>query len=256
MPVADPEVCSRGSETRGRVHPCTQTTRGVGHTIVAAGTLKVATKVLVREQRSPLLRGVIPREHPQEERRSCPKVKTADVKGAPECIKISEFMHGITNPELIKRLHDNFPKSVDEIMRVTTTFLRGEVAASNHERKKPFLSWKQQEANQKQNSKKKATRTNKGKFKAPPPMTTPVEKRNHAKFCEFHGEVGHNTNEYMQLKKQIEEMLKSWKLSHLIKELKQNNEKEQPKVTKKGETFGKDKALAILMIQPWERVAR
>ncbi|GKB99528.1 reverse transcriptase domain-containing protein, partial [Tanacetum coccineum] len=47
---------------------------------------------------------------------------------------------------------------------------------------------------------------------------------------------------YMQLKKQIEEMLKAWKLSHLIKELKQNNEKEQPKVTKKGETFRKDKA--------------
>nr|GEY62535.1 hypothetical protein [Tanacetum cinerariifolium] len=28
----------------------------------------------------------------------------------------------------------------------------------------------------------------KGKFKPPPPMTTPVEKRNASKFCEFHGE--------------------------------------------------------------------
>ncbi|GJX80147.1 hypothetical protein Tco_0328296 [Tanacetum coccineum] len=60
----------------------------------------------------------------------------------------------------------------------------------------------------------------KGKFKAPPPMKTPVEKRNHAKFCEFHGEVRHNTDECMHLKKQIEEMLKGGKLSHLIKELK------------------------------------
>ncbi|GKA48837.1 hypothetical protein Tco_0741795 [Tanacetum coccineum] len=51
-------------------------------------------------------------------------------------------------------------------------------------------------------------------------------------------------------------MLKAGKLSHLIKELKQNNGKEQPKVKKKGETSGKDKALAILMVQPWERVAR
>ncbi|GJU74211.1 hypothetical protein Tco_1265616 [Tanacetum coccineum] len=48
-------------------------------------------------------------------------------------------------------------------------------------------------------------------------MTTPAEKRNHAKFCEFHGE---------------------------------------PKVAKKGETSGKDNALAILMVQPWEKVAR
>ncbi|GKA32754.1 hypothetical protein Tco_0719121 [Tanacetum coccineum] len=74
----------------------------------------------------------------------------------------------------------------------------------------------------------------KGKFKAPPPMTTPVEKRNHAKFCEFHFEAWHNTDECMHLKKHIEEMLKARKLSHLIKELKQNNEKEQPKVVKKG----------------------
>ncbi|GKC10666.1 hypothetical protein Tco_1007448 [Tanacetum coccineum] len=51
-------------------------------------------------------------------------------------------------------------------------------------------------------------------------------------------------------------MLKAGKLSHLIKELKQNNRKEQPKVTNKGETFGNDKALDILMVQPWERVAR
>ncbi|GKD43932.1 hypothetical protein Tco_1268577 [Tanacetum coccineum] len=87
-------------------------------------------------------------------------------------------------------------------------------------------------------------------------MTTPVEKRNHAKFCEFHGEVGHNTDECMHLKKQIKEMLKAGKLSHLIKELKQNNGKEQPKVVKKGETSRKEKALAILMVQPWERVAR
>ncbi|GJS03910.1 hypothetical protein Tco_0320418 [Tanacetum coccineum] len=195
-------------------------------------------------------------------------------------MKISGFMHGITNPELIKRLHDKIPKSVDEIMRVTTTFLRGEVTVSDRERKKSFSSWKQQEANQKQHFKKGGFRNqqnserkqdrftlltknpkeifalDKGRFKALPPMTTPVEKQNHAKFYEFHGEVGHNTDECMHIRKQIKEMLKEGKLSHLIKELKQNNEKEQPKVTKKEETSGKDKALAILMVQPWERVAR
>ncbi|GJY78768.1 reverse transcriptase domain-containing protein [Tanacetum coccineum] len=77
------------------------------------------------------------------------KLECRDVKGASECMKISGFMHGITNPELIKRLYDKIPKLVDEMMRVTTAFLRGEVAASNRERKKSFSSWKQQEANQK-----------------------------------------------------------------------------------------------------------
>ncbi|GJZ17357.1 reverse transcriptase domain-containing protein [Tanacetum coccineum] len=130
------------------------------------------------------------------------KLECRDVKGAPECMKISGFMHRITNPELIKRLHDQIPKSVDEMMRVTTAFLRGKVAASSRERKKSFPSWKQQEAGQKQNFKKGGFRNqkrperkqniftlltttpkeilalDKGKFKPPPPMTTPIEKRN------------------------------------------------------------------------------
>ncbi|GJQ96084.1 reverse transcriptase domain-containing protein [Tanacetum coccineum] len=87
-------------------------------------------------------------------------------------------------------------------------------------------------------------------------MTTPVEKRNSNKFCEFHGEVGHNTDECMHLKREIEELLKNGKLSHVIKELKQNSGKDQPKANKKGETSSKDKALAILMVQPRQRVAR
>ncbi|GKB25092.1 reverse transcriptase domain-containing protein [Tanacetum coccineum] len=78
-------------------------------------------------------------------------------------------------------------------------------------------------------------------------MTTPVEKGNSNKFCEFHGEVGHNTDECMHLKRQIEELIKNGKLSHVIKELKQGSGKDQPKTTKKGETSGKDKPLAILM---------
>ncbi|GKA64009.1 reverse transcriptase domain-containing protein [Tanacetum coccineum] len=45
-------------------------------------------------------------------------------------------------------------------------------------------------------------------------MTTPVEKRNNNKFCEFHWEVGHNTDECMHLKRQIEELIKAGKLSH------------------------------------------
>ncbi|GKA42282.1 reverse transcriptase domain-containing protein [Tanacetum coccineum] len=148
------------------------------------------------------------------------KLESRDVKGAPECMRISEFVHGITNPELIKRLDDKIPKTVDEMMRVTTSFLRGEVASSNHERKKSFPPWKQQESSHRQNFKKGGFRSQhkperkqdrftlltktpkeifaleKGNFKAPPPMTTPVEKQNHAKFCEFHGEVGHTTDEY------------------------------------------------------------
>ncbi|GJT35299.1 reverse transcriptase domain-containing protein [Tanacetum coccineum] len=208
------------------------------------------------------------------------KLESRDVKGAPECMRISGFVHGITNPELIKRLHDKILKTVDEMMRVTTSFLRGRWQPQITNERKRFHHGNSMKAAKSKISKKEVSRTNKGrkgsmigfpysqpppkeifaldkgKSKAPPPMTTPVKKRNHAKFCEFHGEVGHHTDECMHLKKQIEEMQKAGKLSHFIKELKQNNGKEQPKVAKKGETSGKDKALVILMVQPWERVAR
>ncbi|GKA76727.1 reverse transcriptase domain-containing protein [Tanacetum coccineum] len=89
-----------------------------------------------------------------------------------------------------------------------------------------------------------------------PLITTPVEKRKNNKFCEFLGEVGHNTDECMHLKRKIEELIKVRKLSHVIKELKQGSGKEHLKAAKKGETSRKDKAMAILMVQSWQRVAK
>ncbi|GJU68823.1 reverse transcriptase domain-containing protein [Tanacetum coccineum] len=207
------------------------------------------------------------------------KSESGNVKGAPECMRISRFVHGITNPELIKRFHENIPKIVDEMMQVATSFLQGQEAASNQERKKVPQAWRHPEGNHRQNFKKGGgfrsqhktekrpdrftllTKTpkeilalEKGKFKTPPPMTTPVEKRNAKKFCEFHGEVGHNTDECNHLRKQIEDMLKAGKLSHIIRELKQNSGKEQRK--KKGKTSGKEKTQAILMIQSRKKAVR
>ncbi|GKD58211.1 reverse transcriptase domain-containing protein [Tanacetum coccineum] len=207
------------------------------------------------------------------------KSESGNVKGAPECMRISGFVHGITNPELIKRFHEKIPKTVDEMMQVAMSFLQGQEATSNQERKKVPQAWRHLEGNHRQNFKKgrgfrsqhKAekrpdrfallTKTpkeilvlEKGKFKTSPPMTTPVEKRNANKFCEFHGEVGHNTDECNHLRKQIEDMLKAGKLSHIIRELKQNSGKEQPK--KKGETSGKEKPQAILMIQSRQNAVR
>ncbi|GJV90649.1 reverse transcriptase domain-containing protein [Tanacetum coccineum] len=180
------------------------------------------------------------------------KAEVLDVEGAPECIKISGFMHGITYPELIKRLYEKILRSMDEMYRVTTSFLQGEVAAFSHSRKKAPTPWRQPEGGNKPNF-KKGFKNKQRKFKAPPPMVTPAEKKDPNKYCEFHADTGHSTNECMQLRKQIEEMIKSGKLSQFIKELKQND---KPKAQKKGETAGKDKPLAILMIQPWERIAK
>ncbi|GJX27596.1 reverse transcriptase domain-containing protein [Tanacetum coccineum] len=82
------------------------------------------------------------------------KSESGNVKGAPECMRISGFVHGITNPELIKRFHEKIPKTVDEMMQVATSFLQGQEAASNQERKKAPQAWRHPEGNHRQNFKK------------------------------------------------------------------------------------------------------
>ncbi|GKB36330.1 hypothetical protein Tco_0881272 [Tanacetum coccineum] len=84
-------------------------------------------------------------------------------------------------------------------------------------------------------------------------MVTLVEKRSSNKFCEFHNDKGHNTDECVQLRKQIEELVRAGKLSHFIKEIRQDRDQQK---TRKKDAPVKDKAAAIYMIQPWQRVTR
>nr|GFA69788.1 reverse transcriptase domain-containing protein [Tanacetum cinerariifolium] len=51
------------------------------------------------------------------------KVETGRMKEAPECMRIFGFMHGVNNPELIKRLNEHVPKTMEEMMITTTAFI-------------------------------------------------------------------------------------------------------------------------------------
>ncbi|GJV29831.1 hypothetical protein Tco_1386279 [Tanacetum coccineum] len=148
------------------------------------------------------------------------KLESKDVKGAPKCMRTSEFVHGITNPELIKRLHDKITKTVDKMIRVTTSFLRGEVAASNHERKNSFPPWKQQESGHRQNFKKGGfmNPAESGKkarsIPASPHKNTPRNFRLEKEIQDCHH---HNDNPEANRRDD-----QGRKLSHLIKEIKKN----------------------------------
>nr|GEX48498.1 reverse transcriptase domain-containing protein [Tanacetum cinerariifolium] len=123
----------------------------------------------------------------------------------------------ITSPELIKRLHDKIPKSVDEMMKVTTTFSEGRRRLLITSGRSHFHHGNNRMLDISKTLRKEASETNKG------PSEYRTEKRNASKFYEFHGEVRHTTDECMHLKRKIEEMLIVEKLLHLIKELKQSN---------------------------------
>nr|GEX69378.1 hypothetical protein [Tanacetum cinerariifolium] len=203
-------------------------------------------------------------------------IETGRMKGAPERMRIFGFMYGVNNPELTKRLNAHVPKITKEMMITTTAFIRGEAAAAS--KKKGHVSWKPQDQSKRHSADKRfdfrdhsregrkpnrftpLTRTPKeilateaSKFQPPPPMVTPVEKRSSNKFCDFHNDKSHSTDECMQLKKQIEELVQAEKLSHLIKEIKQG--RDQSKAGKK-ETAIKDKPTAIYMVQSWQRTVK
>nr|GEX00272.1 reverse transcriptase domain-containing protein [Tanacetum cinerariifolium] len=115
------------------------------------------------------------------------KTETGCMKGAPECMRIFGFMHG-------------------------------EAAAAS--KKKGHVSWKPQDQSKRHSSDKRTPKeilaTETSKFQPPPPMVTPVEKRSSNKFCDFHNDKGHITDECMQLKKQIEELVRAEMGGHMI----------------------------------------
>ncbi|GKD37483.1 reverse transcriptase domain-containing protein [Tanacetum coccineum] len=211
-----------------------------------------------------------------EEFMECFKVETRRIKGASECMKISGFMHGVNNLELTKRLNERVPKTLEEMMTMTTAFIWGETAAVS--KKKVHTPWKPQDQSKRQTSERRSDfqnqprdgygsnkftplnrtpkeifATKSEKFKPPPPMVTPAGKRSSNKFCKFHNDKGHSTDECMQLKKQIEELVKAGKLSHFIKEIRQDRNKQK---NGKNEALAKEEAVAIYMIQLWHKVTR
>ncbi|GJW23967.1 reverse transcriptase domain-containing protein, partial [Tanacetum coccineum] len=90
-------------------------------------------------------------------------------------------------------------------------------------------------------------------FPPPPPMVGTPEKRNMNKFCDYHQDRGHNTNDCYHLKKQIEEAVASGRLAHLVKDIRQGGQKG------KGSAKGKEKVINMMRSQgyrkrPYERV--
>nr|GEY11416.1 reverse transcriptase domain-containing protein [Tanacetum cinerariifolium] len=269
-------------DTRRRMCPHIQEAQNGSHTTIVTGTHNTATKVLALRKQKLLPRNIVTKESILEERKQCQKVKevqegtgSQNERSKSQAWRMTYPNHGVWFDNLPKESIDSYDdlrkaflenylqlkkciKDPVEIHNIkqrngesTKEFMRryklecrdGEMATSNREWKKSFPSWKQ-EAEQKQNFKRGnfqneqrmerkqdrftlLTKTlreilalNKGKFKPPMPMTTLVKKGMPTSFVSF-----------------------------IVR-------KDQAKIAKKGETSGKDKPLAILMVQPWKKISR
>ncbi|GJR02452.1 hypothetical protein Tco_0525436 [Tanacetum coccineum] len=54
-----------------------------------------------------------------------------------------------------------------------------------------------------------------------PPMIRTSKKENLDRYCDYHGEKGHYTNDCYQLKRQLEAAMESEKLNHLVRDVRQ-----------------------------------
>ncbi|GJV94775.1 hypothetical protein Tco_1546352 [Tanacetum coccineum] len=174
-------------------------------------------------------------------------------------LRISAFMHGHGHLKLAKKLNDKIPKMVDEMFERVRAFIRGEMAPGSAEMVHPFQGDKEntrpawsggQEKARNRNGPREVLR-NMGvytpyprrdiftpltktlkeilamegiSFSEPPPLIGIPEKQNLNKFCDYHGDRGHNTDCY-QLKKQIEEVVALGKLAHLVRDIRWSNQK-------------------------------
>ncbi|GJR23486.1 hypothetical protein Tco_0972013 [Tanacetum coccineum] len=82
----------------------------------------------------------------------------------------------------------------------------------------------------------------------PRPMQLPPKKENQDRYCDYHGEKGHYTNEYFQLKRQLEMALESGKLNHLIKYVRRRGQRNA-----KGGDAGKDKIINMISLGRMKR---
>nr|GEW22764.1 hypothetical protein [Tanacetum cinerariifolium] len=94
-----------------------------------------------------------------------------------------------------QKLNDKIPKMIDEMLKRVRAFIRGEVIAKSVN------------------------------FPPPSPRVRTPKKQNLNKFCDYQEDRGHNTNNCFHLKKQIEEVVASGKLNHLVKNIRRGNQR-------------------------------
>ncbi|GJV11188.1 reverse transcriptase domain-containing protein [Tanacetum coccineum] len=163
-------------------------------------------------------------------------------------MKMSSFMDSVKSPELAKRFSDKVPTTVNEMMERLDDFVRSEEAYANMVLPKgemresyrkislpfngrdtrPFRSTRPMEGAPvltldsltKYPKEILATETQL-RLSVPRPMLNPLRSGNTDRYCDYHQEKGHYTNDYIQLRKQLEIALELGKINHLVKDVRQ-----------------------------------
>ncbi|GJY13463.1 reverse transcriptase domain-containing protein [Tanacetum coccineum] len=143
---------------------------------------------------------------------------TIQILGLHEDQRISGFVHSLRTRNLVEHLYTDIPSTYKSLMEKTYTWIEAREVASNgapNDQRDNFESPGDILATE------KVARS----FEQPPFMLGSRRSRDMSKYCYFHKDYGHDTNDFRQLRRQIEEAVKSGQLSHLVKGIKKERAK-------------------------------
>uniref|UniRef100_A0A251SMQ5 Putative reverse transcriptase domain-containing protein n=1 Tax=Helianthus annuus TaxID=4232 RepID=A0A251SMQ5_HELAN len=185
--------------------------------------------------------------------------ESMQISGAVDQLRVSGFYHGVRNNQLVEKLHEDLPKTMEILMERARAFVRGKSAcgqpneANARSSKARTTSWRRNASPPKDRSSnwsknrgpyqkpdRSSFRTGNVRFnsfselsKSPseilstentrfptPSKQRPTSDKHSKKYCEYHRDKGHTTDECWALKQEIEKAVRSGKLSHLVKEVK------------------------------------
>nr|GEX04736.1 integrase, catalytic region, zinc finger, CCHC-type, peptidase aspartic, catalytic [Tanacetum cinerariifolium] len=211
---------------------------------------------------------------------------TLQIMGLHEEQRISGFVHGFRTRSLVEHLLTDLPSTYKDLMEKIYTWIEAREVATNgapNDRRENFersrkSSWDNNKGQKgrdrfslyrgpnhgllsslsKSQTEILTTKKVARSFKQPPRMFGSRRLQDMSKYCHFHKDHGHDTNDCRKLRKQIKEAMKSGKLSHLLKGIK----KERVKAPENQRVYGKkDKGTAlaeapITMIRPFIRASK
>ncbi|GJU71162.1 hypothetical protein Tco_1262567 [Tanacetum coccineum] len=150
-----------------------------------------------------------------------------------EVMQISAFMSNSKCLELGRCFFDQVPKTVTKMMKRVDDFIKSEefyrstqLPRGEFPEKGQGTSYRQQPSQLGCPNKLAirmilANRTPTLQLHLCTPHVGTPKKENLDRYCDYHGEKGHYTNDCYQLKKQLEAALEYEKLSHLVKDVRQ-----------------------------------
>nr|GEZ16395.1 hypothetical protein [Tanacetum cinerariifolium] len=169
---------------------------------------------------------------------------------------LGAFISGMRPGRLFKDLIAKPPKSLKDLFTQTNNFIRAEEANNENSLREPCRETKQhmtykdllrrnrdkhvsRSANRHNESHRfsreaftalvkspaeiLATSEGKSVLRPPPRMFTPTSKRDRTKYCEFHEDHGHETNDCIDLRKEIEACIRKGRIAHLARGAKTHN---------------------------------